>query len=321
MRIGLNLPTYVAAGADPVERLNRLEAEVELAERLGFDNVLFGHHYVTRSSFLQPLSLVAHLAAGTSRIRLGFGVFLLPLHAPIGLAEELSTLDLLTGGRLILGVGAGYRPAEFAAMEVPFEARFARFERNITLLQRLWSGETVEYSDASGAMFEAKLNLMPAQAGGPPIWIGAKGPKALERVARLDCSWLALYGADGTDALGETATQVRDHFRAYSRTVDRPFPVVADVFVAATDSLALESARKYVRPGIVRPEHSSSEADEALSKALVIGSIDTVAEHLATWESTLGMTDAVLRIDLPEASHSEVLETIDLLAQLISTNE
>jgi hypothetical protein len=98
LRVGMSLSAHYSPGADVRAGLRDTMEQVALAEEAGLDTVLLGHHYLTRSQFLQPLSTVAYLAARTERIRLGFGVYLLPLHNPLALAEEFATLDHLSGG-------------------------------------------------------------------------------------------------------------------------------------------------------------------------------------------------------------------------------
>lgn len=316
MRIGLALPSYVAAGGDASRRLSELESEVALADSLGFSHVLLGHHYLTRSSFMQPLSLVAHLGRGTTQIRLGFGVLLLPLHAPVGLAEELTTLDVLLGGRLIVGVGAGYRPIEFAALEVPFDDRFKRLTRGIEVLQTLWRGDEVELLGRPDDQFTARLELLPIQPGGPPIWLGAQGPRGLKRVAETNTSWLGLLGTGGDDALRSSLAHVRMGLSDHTRSPDRPFPVIADTYVAESDRQALELARKFARPGLVSASASTEQARTILRQAVMTGSIETVGQRLRTWRDELGITDAVLRIDSPGAEPEQTHDMIRALHEV-----
>src|ERR1700754_4207826 len=179
MNIGLHLAAFAAPGADTRVRVRELEEQVAVAEELGYSMVSAGHHSLTRSTFLQPQSLLAYLAGRTSRIRIGFGVLLAPLLPPLALAEELATLDVVSAGRLTVGVGAGYRRAEFAAVGVPMDERYRRLEEGIRLMRRLWDGETVTEDGLFGSIDRARLHLAPVQAGGPPIWLGAVGERGL----------------------------------------------------------------------------------------------------------------------------------------------
>ena len=128
LRVGMSLSAHYSPGADVRSGLRDTMEQVALAEEMGLDTILLGHHYLTRSQFLQPVSTVAYLAARTERIRLGFGVYLLPLHNPLALAEEFATLDQLSGGRLVVGLGTGYRNVEFRAFNVPEAERVKRLE-------------------------------------------------------------------------------------------------------------------------------------------------------------------------------------------------
>src|SRR5499425_1217370 len=121
-------------------------AEAQLAEACGFDSCFFGEHHQDHGGFLpSPLIVAAAVAARTTRLRVGTSVILLPLHHPVRVAEDVITLDLLSRGRVVLGVGIGYQAADFRAFSVPMEDRLARFEESFEILRRCFAGEPFSF--------------------------------------------------------------------------------------------------------------------------------------------------------------------------------
>ena len=126
--------------------IDEVIAEAQLAEASGFDSCFFGEHHQDHDGFLpSPLIVATAVAARTTRLRVGTSVILLPLHHPVHVAEDVITLDLVSKGRIILGVGIGYQPADFRAFSVPMEDRAGRFEESIEILRRCWSGERFSF--------------------------------------------------------------------------------------------------------------------------------------------------------------------------------
>ncbi len=176
MQIGLLLGSLTNATA-----LGAMAAE---AEALGFDSLWVGDHIAFPAPILDPLQVLACFASHTQRVRLGTCVYLLPLRHPTIVAKLVSSLDFISGGRVIFGVGVGGEfPAEFQASGVPVRERGVRTNEAITVLRRLWEGEHVEHSGRFFRIGPVRLKPPPVQPGGPPIWIGGRSPAALRRAA------------------------------------------------------------------------------------------------------------------------------------------
>src|SRR4029079_12005811 len=121
-------------------------AEAQRAEPVGFDSCFFGEHHQDRDGFLpSPLIVATAVAARTSRLKVRTSVILLPPHHPVRVAEDVITLDLVSKGRVILGVGIGYQPADFRAFSVPMEDRAGRFEESIEILRLCWAGDKFSF--------------------------------------------------------------------------------------------------------------------------------------------------------------------------------
>src|SRR5438034_5246691 len=164
--------------------------ECEQAEAAGFDSIWLGEHHSHPLLYPAPLIGLAAVASRTRKIRLGTGVLLLPLYHPLRVAEEAAMVDVISGGRLILGIGAGYAPEEFAAFGYSIKERGSRLEESALLLQRLWTEENVTHHGRHYRVDNATVAPRPVQRPRPPIWFGAWAEPAIRRAARFGDAWL-----------------------------------------------------------------------------------------------------------------------------------
>ena len=163
----------------------------ELAEALGFDSLWAGEHVLFHTETVSATVLLAGFAARTQRIRLGTAIYLLPLRHPVIAAKDLVTLDHVTNGRLIVGIGVGGEyPAEFAACGVPVGERGSRADEALDLVRRLWREDRVSAAGKHFRVDDVTLMPRPRQRGGPPIWIGGRSDAALRRAARAGDGYL-----------------------------------------------------------------------------------------------------------------------------------
>ncbi|MDQ3866631.1 MAG: LLM class flavin-dependent oxidoreductase [Actinomycetota bacterium] len=193
MEVGFGLITcqrYPGDGRSDADLYREALELAQEAERLGLDSVwLSEHHFVDDAYMPSLLPVAAAIAARTERVRIGTGLLLAPLYEPVRLAEDAATVDLLSGGRLVLGLGQGWRKEEFEALRVPLRGRHRRLEDTVATLRQAWAGqlviggETVSYPDVA---------VMPLpEDGGPPIWIGALAEPAARRAGRLADGFMA----------------------------------------------------------------------------------------------------------------------------------
>ena len=160
---------------------------VGLVDRCGYDSLWVGDHLAFPMSILDPLLQLAQAAVVSRRLLLGTNVYLVPLRQPGPIAKQVASLDHLSEGRLIFGVGVGGEfPKEFALAGVPLNERGGRLSAAIPLLRELWSGEAVGYGGKYfGAFSEVTMQPPARQPGGPPIWCGGRADAALARTGRL----------------------------------------------------------------------------------------------------------------------------------------
>jgi alkanesulfonate monooxygenase SsuD/methylene tetrahydromethanopterin reductase-like flavin-dependent oxidoreductase (luciferase family) len=155
------------------------------AEALGFHSVfVVEHHFTGVGQVSASLNLLSYLAARTSRIRLGTAVVVLPWHNPALLAEQVATLDLLSEGRVDLGVGKGYREAEFAGFNIPPSEASERFEEAMAFLRKAWGGtERFSHRGARWQFDNIVIEPKPVQRPHPPFWLGAGSPASIAKAA------------------------------------------------------------------------------------------------------------------------------------------
>ncbi|GAB7103204.1 LLM class flavin-dependent oxidoreductase [Streptomyces phaeofaciens JCM 4814] len=192
LEVGYLLPTRdqsVRGEHDP----GKLAVQARRAEELGLDSVWAGDSPVTRPR-ADPLLLLAAVARATERVALGTAVLLPALRHPILLAHQLATLDRLSDGRLIAGMGGGFpnpaTRAQFTSIGIGFARRTSRLEESIDVMRRLWSGRTVSHRGEHFAFEDVRIAPPPSRPGGPPVWLAGSGAPALRRVARLADGWL-----------------------------------------------------------------------------------------------------------------------------------
>jgi len=173
--------------------IDELVALVQLVDRSGYDSLWVGDHISFAVPILDPLLQLAQAAMVSRRLTLGTSVYLLPLRHPAPVAKQVATLDHLTEGRLVFGVGVGGEfPREYQVCGVPHNERGARLTEGITLLRKFWSGEPVSYGGKFYPPFsDVPMQPPPRQSGGPPIWCGGRSDGALRRTGRLADGWLS----------------------------------------------------------------------------------------------------------------------------------
>lgn len=204
------------------------------AEELGFDHVAVGNRLLDSGFGLDndPLVLLAAVAGTTTRLRLLTSVLVAPYYPALVLANQAATLDVVSGGRLILGVGTGWNPEEFDAVGVPTRERGARTDDHLAAVRTLWTQRPANFEGPFTTLRAASLGVPPVTPGGPPVWVGGHSDAALRRALRFGTGW---YGT-GVDA--EEVTAVRHRLRELANDTGN------------SDRLTLASAAFLAPPGI-----------------------------------------------------------------------
>lgn len=179
------------------------------AEQLGFDSVWFTEHHFTRHGIVSStMAVLAYLAGLTSNIRLGTAVSVLPFHNPIKLAEEVATVDLLSNGRLDLGVGRGYQWGEYNRLNIAMDEADDRFDEAMDVMTKAWTSTVpFNHSGKFWAFNDMTVQPKPLQTPHPPVWVAASSHKSMDRVAKHD--WNLMVGQ------GETFEKVGEQIEYY----------------------------------------------------------------------------------------------------------
>lgn len=278
MKIGFGLPV-AGSWATPA-----IQTQVARdAERLGYHSLWTIQRLLhpvehtsqpqTYRSVTDPLISLAFVAGHTSRIRLGTAIVNIPLTSPALLAKQASTLDVLSGGRLDLGLGLGWSSAEFAAVRVSMADRGARAEEFIAVLRALWTEDTPSFDGAYYTLPPSRQEPRPLQRPHPPLLLGGAAPAALRRIGRLADGWITASRADLAALPGSIAT-IRQAAELAGRDPDR---------------------LRVVWRGVVRLRDQASDGD-----ALLTGPVERVRRGLAHLAEQ-GVTETFLDLNFDEA--------------------
>lgn len=319
LRIGIGLFSgQVPSGSDRTfaqEYRETLEL-VRLAEALGFDSAWVSEHHGSSDGYLPSLlPMLAAFAAVTERILLGTGIVLTPFHDPLRLAEDAAVVDQLSGGRLVLGLGVGWREEEFRMFGVPVAERAQRTVETIEILRRAWTGRRFSFHGHTFEYDRIKVTPPSAQPGGPPIFVGGYAETAVRRAGRL---------ADGyiTDDVG------MDELQRYVSLVDQGardagrdprslgLAILQNAFVSREGdawSLAREGVAKQMgaytawAAGHDTPDHDSLEPmvldEEELRASTLCGTPSEVARALRPLVNTFAgdrELHLIVRLHYPE---------------------
>jgi alkanesulfonate monooxygenase SsuD/methylene tetrahydromethanopterin reductase-like flavin-dependent oxidoreductase (luciferase family) len=252
--------------------------QVRLAESLGFDSFFLPESHLHAGARPSPLVTLAALAGATGRIRLGTTSLLLPLRHPLLLAEEIATLDRLSGGRLILGLGRGFRPGTFEAFGIDPRTKRERFEEVLATVLRAWGVDPWwPGAPAPPARAVPLVEPRPLQQPHPPLWIAAFGPRAIDQAARLGLPYLA----SPVEPIEVVEANLERHRRACSaprgearvvaamRTVDMTDGPAAGLEAIREATTRLRLTHLVVHPTGVQPGDDPDRAVRALADKIL----------------------------------------------------
>jgi probable F420-dependent oxidoreductase len=290
--------------------------QVVAAERQGYDWVNITEHHVAADGYLPAMMpLLAAMAVRTERIRLSTGMLILTLHNPIRIAEEAAVVDILSRGRLTLGVAAGYREVEFAAMQVDYGTRGQRFRESLEILRLAWMGEPFSYDGQVFTIPEVVVRPLPVQRPGIPLWLGGTTEVALRRVVE--------HGAPCFPGATDELDVVVQRMASYDRLRDElgpagPRELVLPRLAAIADST--EEARRRALPGIramfetyqswgLPVDFTAALRDWTLLDELVIvGDPERCREAVERYAS-VGTTDLMLQFAMPTIAPESAAES------------
>lgn len=273
-----------------------------LADALGLDSVFVSeHHFVDDGYLPSSLAMCAAIAARTERIQVGTALLLAPLHDPLRVAEDAAVVDLISGGRLVLGVGLGWREEEFAGFGVPLATRVLRMIETVEVARQAW-GDGLVTGSAEHPYPELAVHPKPHRPGGVPIWIGGMSERAARRAGRIGDGFMATEVTPE-----ELARQIGWAREGVSERSDPPaHPFTASVHLpvfAWDDGNAFELARDYLRYVGWKYEDmegarsrrrapalppADDHAIEAVRSSVIVGTPDSVAARIDEYRRAVG---------------------------------
>jgi len=327
VKLGIYLNAQHPAGDDPARRFAETVEQARLIRRLGFDSIWGGEHHVTPGFHYFPLlPMLQRLASEVEGMWVGTNLVLLPLHNPVELAEIGAFLDVITGGRFMLGVGLGYRTEEFAVFKVPMAERVSRLTEGVEIIRRLWTEDRVTHHGRHWQLDDVSIHPRPLQQPRPPILVGSQVPAGIARAARIADGWLVVpvptvdeFAAQaGTFSAARTAAGLPP-----SRHICRLLEVVCapdeDTAVRRAAPFLLEKYSTYLSWGLagitIDPAAKPEDQLRRLAKnRFALGSPAQVIEALLA-QHKAGVTHATMRVSWPGMRQDDILAGIELLGR------
>ena len=346
MRFGTFFFFQAAPGFTHAEVVHRELEQMEWTEELGYDQIwLTEHHFIDYGLSVDPAALASAAASRTRRIRIGLAAAILPFHHPLRLAEQMALVDIISNGRLDVGVGRGNRPAEFRGYRVPQEESRERFDEAVEIMQRAWTEERFSYDGRFFKVPEVSVIPKPVQRPHPPLYRVCVSKDGIENTALRGWPMLnsVLFGPVGQlvanrDIYVETLKKSGRSLAEIASLLSR-WGVSRQIYVADTDAKALaeakdaelwyqESFRRFVVPDRIEDAHPSLQPGframaERLSKVtweglvaetLAFGSPDTVARHIDEMRE-LGVGQVMCWMNFGGLSQDKVRRSMELFAR------
>jgi alkanesulfonate monooxygenase SsuD/methylene tetrahydromethanopterin reductase-like flavin-dependent oxidoreductase (luciferase family) len=302
-----------------------IRQQVEAAQRNGLTYLLIGQHFLFEGArWLQPVPLLARLAAEVDpQVRLATHVMIGPLYHPVMLAEELATLDVVTEGRLVVGLGLGYLPAEFEVFGVPFEERIERFEEAVALLRDLWTKPRVTFHGRFWSLDDAPTHVHPVQKPHPPLWIGAQSLAGVRRSARLGDAW-PITSNIGVEEIRRRTAVYADERRRLGRPVGS-LPLRREIFIGRDRDDAMARAVSTTREwfvamsqlGNLEMDHEVivSDMSTMVRDAFVYGSPEDCLAAVRAIGDEFPIGPLVTRANWPGMTDAQVIGYLDDLGR------
>ena len=326
MKLGFFVTNQYLPGESMPQKIQESSEQVKAARDAGFSLIATGEHFLAAPyQMSNSFTLLSRLAADAGDMQVAATVILVPLHNPVDLAESIATLDAITNGKFVFGVGLGYREEEYTAFGVQRGERVGRFNEAMDLIKRLWSDEEVEFNGKYYTVPKTKISTRPVQTP-PPIWVAANNDVAIRRAARWGYPWLINPHA--------TVPMVADQWNRYKAALDEfenpipsELPMMREMYVAQDRETAFIESQPFLEgkykayadwgqdkalPG----EESFSVPYQDLAKdRVLLGSPDDIVSEFRRYAEELGVNHMICRMQWPGMPQEQVLKQIELLGR------
>ena len=311
---------------DPLEQLDGILRQVEAGQRNGLSHFVIGHHFLYGDlRWLQPIPLLARLAGEIDEhVRLGMSVLLAPLYNPIVLAEELTTLDIVTRGRLDVGVGLGYRSAEFDMLNIPFKYRVSRLEECLDIMKLCWAMEDFDYRGKHWQITGATPHIACVQQPHPPIWIGAHSRAGARRAGRVGDNFVIPPEYDIAEMrvrLGIMAAGIRRAGQDHG-----PSAVAAQHVRGCHHGRGHRQLRRREQESAISPTYATSSTSstrpissnnyyETVKESVAVGTAQEVIDHFTRVARELPVDPIIIKPQWPRMHIDEVIDAIETMGR------
>lgn len=322
MKFGLILANQYLMHESMATRMREVFDQVGLIRDLGFDLITLGqHHLATPYQMPSSVAFLGRLAADAGDLRIGITVFLLPLHNPVDIAEQVATLDAISNGRMIFGVGLGYRDEECEAFGITMKERAPRFEEALEIIKLLWTNDEVEYRGRFYTIPKISSTIRPTQLPHPPIWMAANNDAAIRRAGRLGHPW-AINPHVTFDLLRSQIALYRSTLAEHGHPRPAELPMFREAWIAPTREQAWAEAAPHLaakyaayaswgQDKAIPEEQTFAKPLEDLAKdRFIIGTPDDLIAECERAARELGVTTMVLRVQWPGMDPERVKQEI-----------
>ncbi|MBV8888293.1 MAG: LLM class flavin-dependent oxidoreductase [Alphaproteobacteria bacterium] len=327
MKFGLFVHAQHPREDDPQRRFRECVAQTRLARDAGFDAIAAGHHYLSPPyQSLQSLPLLARLAGEAEGMDLCLSILLLSLLNPVQVAEDVASLDVMCGGRVVFGIGQGYREVEFEGFGVRPADRVPRMIEALEVVQRLWTEESVTFEGRFFRLHDATCTIRPVQRPTPPVWVAANADAAVVRTARMGLPWFVNPHA----ALPTIERQWQRYKQALAEAGQQTpsvRPIALELQVAATREEAVATAQPFLAAKYaayaawgqdkVLPGEESFRVgfDELARDRFILGNPEDVIEQIEDRVRRLESNYILFRAGWPGMESWKVLRVIEVMGR------
>ncbi|MGO9059910.1 MAG: LLM class flavin-dependent oxidoreductase [Candidatus Binataceae bacterium] len=294
-------------------------AQIERAEELGFDSIWLTEHHLTDDGYLPSLMpMAAAIAARTHRVQIGTYVLLFPFYHPIKLAEDIAVVDVISGGRLRIGVGQAYRAEEFAAFGVNKKQRLGRTLETVEILKLAWTGERFSYKGKHFDLNDVRVLPRPVSQPHPELLWGVGAPKGIQRAAEMGLSF-ATVGAASAVKLYHDALKARGKDPSKFSVVGSRTVYVADSAEAAWKDIEGPSMYWAENYGRWLSQHAGTDISKApirpdperLKRVSVLGTPIEVRRRLAQVIEEDQLTDLIITTQMPGLDPAKAMQSLE----------
>lgn len=317
VRFGLLLTSVHDRSVPVHQQIAEHRELISVAVDHGFDLVVAGQHFAAPTlRYLQPIPYLTSIAMAFPSVSVATGILLLPLHHPVGVAEEVATMDAVTGGRVIMGVGIGYRPDEFDAFGIDRTTRTERFEESVEMIRALWTGQSLTRHGRFYQFENVELSTLPVQQPHPPIWVGAQVDASVRRAARVGDAWYAAPFPTHRELIDLYQTYLEER-AAYGNRALAAIPVRREVYISDSpaEAEAAVAAGASSRYGTYRTW--GLDVDDGLGQSdwmdnrFVLGGPSDVAEGLSHLMDHVEHSHFIYKPQWPGHGHAHAMSQLE----------